>query len=145
MAISRFEQASLKNWAAQARRKPIIIRGARQVGKSTLVELLAHDTGLNLVTLNFERQPELAGLFSQPDPKQILQFLQLQIKQTIEINKTLLFLDEIQGVAKIILPALRYFYEDLPELHVIATGSLLDFSLADATFSMPVGRIEYFF
>lgn len=145
MTIVRSELASLKTWAMQSQRKPIIIRGARQVGKSTLVRLLAEATGLHLITLNFERQPELADLFTHPDPKQILKWLQLQTNHSIQIGKTLLFLDEIQGAAKILLPKLRYFYEEIPELHVIATGSLLDFTLHDAQFSMPVGRIEYLF
>ncbi|MBS0349716.1 MAG: ATP-binding protein [Proteobacteria bacterium] len=145
MSISRLELGSLKKWALQTRRKPLIIRGARQVGKSTLVNLLAQQTHLDLLTLNFEQQPELADLFARPDPKKILKLLEVQINRPIHIGKTLLFLDEIQGVAKVILPALRYFYEEIPDLHVISTGSLLDFALNEAQFSMPVGRIEYLF
>lgn len=97
------------------------------------------------MTLNFERQPELADLFIDKDPQKILQLIQLQTKHPLTIGKSLLFLDEIQGSAQVILPALRYFYEEMPELHIIATGSLLDFALAQAQFSMPVGRIEYLF
>ena len=145
MNLSRFELGSLKKWAGEERRKPIVIRGARQVGKSTLVALLAEQAGLDLVTLNFERRPELAGLFTGFDPKQIIKLLQIQTKQTIAAGKSLLFLDEIQAGAAVILPALRYFYEEMPELHVIAAGSLLDFALSEAHFSMPVGRVDYLF
>jgi uncharacterized protein len=145
MSILRTELTPLKDWAAQPQRKPIIIRGARQVGKTTLVRLLAETANLDLLTLNFERQPELAELFIQKDPRQILKFLSLQTGHPITAGKSLLFLDEIQGSAGVLLPALRYFYEEMPELHVIATGSLLDFTLNDAQFSMPVGRVEYLF
>lgn len=145
MAIYRHELESLVSWANQLQRKPLIIRGARQVGKSTLVKLLAETANLNLASLNFERQPELAELFTSNNPEKILQFLQLQIQQPIIPGKSLLFLDEIQVAANILLPALRYFYEEMPNLHVIAAGSLLDFALADANFPMPVGRIEYLF
>lgn len=145
MSIVRVELDSLKAWSAQKKRKPIIIRGARQVGKSTLVRLLAEAAGLCLLTLNFERQPELADLFTSNDPKKIIQLIALQTKQVVEAGKSLLFLDEIQSRAQILLPVLRYFYEEMPELHVIATGSLLDFSLAEAQFSIPVGRVEYLF
>jgi uncharacterized protein len=145
MTIARSALLELQKWAAQPQRKPIVIRGARQVGKSTLVKMLAESAGLNLLTLNFERQPELAAFFTSKDPKQILKLLSLQVKQSIHSGGTLLFFDEIQGVASVILPALRYFYEEMPELHVIATGSLLDFALNEAQFSMPVGRVEYLF
>src|SRR5205814_1677486 len=111
----------------------------------TLVELLAQKANLDLITLDFERRPELAELFASNEPSEIIKLLQLQTKRDITIGKSLLFFDEIQSVAHIILPALRYFYEEMPSLHVIATGSLLDFSLAEARYSMPVGRIEYLF
>lgn len=145
MKIQRQELGFLKQWAGQKRRKPLIIRGARQVGKSTLARQFAEEASLNLVALNFERQPELADLFISNDPKKIISFLELQTKQAITPGKSLLFLDEIQTEAKILLPALRYFYEDMPDLHIIAAGSLLDFALKEAQFSMPVGRIEYLF
>lgn len=145
MGIVRFELETLQNWSAQPQRKPIIIRGARQVGKSTLVQMLAQVANLDLVTCNFERRPELGDLFAVKDPRKILQLLEIQTKRPIQPGKSLLFLDEIQGSAEIILPTLRYFYEELPELHVIATGSLLDFALNHLQSSMPVGRIEYLF
>jgi predicted AAA+ superfamily ATPase len=145
MTIARSALTPLKEWAALSTRKPLIIRGARQVGKSTIVQLLAKEAQLDLLTLNFEGQPELAQLFSTQNIEKTLKLLELQTQCAIVPGKTLLFLDEIQNVASTLLPALRYFYEKIPQLHVIATGSLLDFALQEANFSMPVGRVEYFF
>lgn len=132
----------LKNWAQRPSRKPLIIRGARQVGKSTLVQLFAEQSGLELVALNFERNPEHAQVFSSKDPEQAISMLALLLDQTITPGKSLLFLDEIQAQPAV-LGALRYFYEEMPDLHIVAAGSLLDFELAAPSFSMPVGRISY--
>jgi uncharacterized protein len=131
-------------WAREPKRKPVIIRGARQVGKSTFVELLAKAMKLNCVTINLERRPELAELFKSNDPARIIQLIRLQFKQPILANHSILFLDEIQAAPEV-LASLRYFYEELPELHVLCAGSLLEFALEKLTFSMPVGRIEYFY
>lgn len=134
----------LKNWKSKANRKPLIIRGARQVGKSYLVRAFAKAEGLSLIELNFEKNPELADLFKSGDPTKILRLLEAQLNQEIAPTTSLLFLDEIQS-APTLIPLLRYFYEELPALPVIAAGSLLEFVLADHSFSMPVGRIEYLF
>jgi len=99
---------------------------------------------LKLVELNFERNPELRGTFSAKDPVKILASLELLTRQPISAGETLLFLDEIQAAPEA-LAALRYFYEEKPRLHVIAAGSLLEFTLAEANFSMPVGRVEYMY
>lgn len=140
--LSRRILSDLIAWANSPKRKPLIIRGARQVGKSTLVALLAEAVGLNCVTINLERRPELADFFKSNDPASIIQLLSLQLKQAIVPAKTLFFIDEIQATPTV-LESLRYFYEDLPELHVISAGSLLEFAFEEPTFSMPVGRIEY--
>jgi len=132
----------LSQWVKVKHRKPIIIRGARQVGKSTLVRLLSQQCFLDLIELNFERNPELATLFKSHDPQKILQLISLQTGKTLQPGRTLLFLDEIQEATEAIV-ALRYFYEELPELHILAAGSLLEFTLSKAAFSIPVGRIEY--
>ncbi|HID99795.1 MAG TPA: AAA family ATPase [Thiotrichaceae bacterium] len=138
----RQQLAYLTEWFKLKHRKPIVIRGARQVGKSTLVRLLAAQSHIELVELNLERNPELATLFQFRDPHKIIQLISLQTGKTIQAEQTLLFIDEIQASAEAIV-ALRYFYEELPALHVIAAGSLLEFTLAQTGFSMPVGRIEY--
>jgi hypothetical protein len=134
----------LRSWAAQPERKPLIIRGPRQVGKSTLVRQLADDAEFALVELNFERNPELREAFASKDPAGILVTVQLLTGHSVTVGKTLLFLDEIQ-VAPEALAALRYFHEEMPRLHVIAAGSLLEFTLADVQISIPVGRVEYMY
>ena len=138
----RHQQAFLKQWLNNKRRKPLIIRGARQVGKSTLVELFATEQSCRLMNVNLERYPSLAETFSSNDPQQILRALELLPKIPSYTDDALLFLDEIQSTSEAI-PALRYFYEDKPELPVIAAGSLLEFTLANHSFSMPVGRVQY--
>ena len=140
--LKRNEISYLEEWAAQNTHKPVVIRGARQVGKSTLVREFARLARLSLVEVNFERNPELREAFAFRDPARILSTLTLLTGQTISPGTSLLFLDEIQAAPEA-LAALRYFHEEKPELHVAAAGSLMEFALADTQFSMPVGRVEY--
>jgi len=121
----RYSLEYLTQWSQDKSRKPIVIRGARQVGKSTLVRMFASLSGLSLVELNFERNPELVDFFKLNDPQKIIQLISLQTAKDITPGKSLLFLDEIQAAAAAIV-SLRYFYEELPQLHVIAAGSLLN-------------------
>ena len=132
----------IKEWKERATRKPLVIRGARQVGKSFLVRLLAREAFANLVEINFERLPDVASLFAGKSPRTILPLLEARFNAPIEPGKTLLFLDEIQAAPEV-FAALRYFQEELPGLHLMAAGSLLEFVLQEHSFSMPVGRIEY--
>jgi len=132
----------MRQWFDQRSHKPLILRGARQVGKSTLIRLFAAQQQLELVELNFERNPEYADMFAANDPTQIVSTMRLMLNKTITPGRAILFLDEIQGAPKV-LASLRYFYEEMPELHVVTAGSLLDFELASPSFSMPVGRISY--
>ncbi|MCD4674627.1 MAG: AAA family ATPase [Desulfobacula sp.] len=125
----------------RARRKPLVIRGARQVGKSYLVSMFAEQNFSEYIEINFEKDHEIISLFSET-PEKIIKLLELKYNKTINIETTLLFLDEIQSAPEV-FAKLRYFYEDLPALHIIAAGSLLEFVLEDHSFSMPVGRIEY--
>lgn len=131
-------------WVKNKRRKPLVVRGARQLGKTWLVRNLANTQGMNLIELNFEKDAALKTLFQSNDPKEYISLLELHTGKSIDIETSLLFLDEIQAFPEM-LAKLRWLYEDMPDLAVIATGSLLDFTLADHTFSMPVGRISYFF
>ncbi len=140
--LQRSEIGCLQEWTAQRPRKPLVVRGARQVGKSTLVREFARSADMPLVAVDFERNPELRDAFASPDPARILSTLTLLTGQPIVAGTHLLFLDEIQAAPEA-LAALRYFFEEMPELHVVAAGSLMEFALADARFSMPVGRIEY--
>ena len=134
----------LQNWLNATDRKPLVIRGARQTGKTWLVRYFATLTGRQLIELNFEQQRQLASHFSSNDPKQILLNLGAALNLYINPAQTVLFLDEIQAVPEL-LGKLRWFAEQLPELPVIATGSLLEFVLEEHTFSMPVGRINYMY
>ena len=131
----------LIKWKMRARRKPLVIRGARQVGKSYLVSMFAEQNFSEYIEINFEKDHEIISLFSET-PEKIIKLLELKYNKTINIETTLLFLDEIQAAPEV-FAKLRYFYEDLPALHIIAAGSLLEFVLEDHSFSMPVGRIEY--
>ena len=133
--------AYLIEWKMRARRKPLVIRGARQVGKSYLVSMFAEQNFSDYIEINFEKDHEIISLFSGA-PEKIIKLLELKFNKPIDIDNTLLFLDEIQAAPEV-FAKLRYFYEDLPGLHIIAAGSLLEFILEDHTFSMPVGRIEY--
>jgi predicted AAA+ superfamily ATPase len=143
MQLHRSELDVLVRWLNKPNRKPLVMRGARQVGKSTLVRQLAMLSNRFCLELNFERKPELSDFFLDKDPKKIIEKLSVYAKRTLDPSTTLLFLDEIQATPKI-LETLRYFYEEYPEFPVIAAGSLLDFVLEAPEFSMPVGRIEYF-
>lgn len=132
----------LQEWKSKQNRKPLVIKGARQVGKSYLVRLFAEKHFESLVEINFEQTRNIANLFSSKIPDKIIQLLELQLNITIIPGKTLLFLDEIQATPEV-LATLRYFHEQKSQLHVIAAGSLLEFVLQEHSFSMPVGRIEY--
>ncbi len=140
--MNRRADEFLKNWLHDARRKPLVIRGARQVGKTWLVRDFAASQKRQLVELNFEKNPQMATLFSSNEPKKTLARLEAALDLSIDPGQSLLFLDEIQAVPDL-FAKLRWFAEDLPELPVIAAGSLLEFVLSDHTFSMPVGRIGY--
>ena len=132
----------LKAWKDKPGRKPLIIRGARQVGKSYLAREFGQSRFQGFVELNFERTPQLATLFASRVPARIIGLLELHVNMTIVPGETLLFLDEIQAAPEVI-SVLRYFHEELPELHVMAAGSLLEFALTDSSRSVPVGRVEY--
>ncbi|MGD8442001.1 MAG: AAA family ATPase [Desulfobacterales bacterium] len=140
----RFASKELDKWLKNPNRKPMVIRGARQVGKTWLVRDLAIRHELKLVELNFERLPGLADLFSENDPTEILRNIEAEFGTSLELNSSLIFLDEIQAAPQL-FSKLRWFREDLPQLPVIAAGSLLDFALSEYQYSMPVGRITYFY
>ena len=133
----------LQAWADHPRRKPLVLRGARQVGKSWLVRSWGGQRFARLVEVNLERRPEMAACFADNDPLAVLRRLEVQLGQRIASDgSTLLFLDEIQAVPEV-LAKLRWFAEELPQMPVVAAGSLLDFALAEHRFAMPVGRISY--
>lgn len=139
--MNRTLLASLKTWAHARIRKPLLLRGARQVGKTFVIRQLGESFD-SFVELNFELEPELSKCFRSLKPQDIINAIAFIRSVSIVPGKTLLFLDEIQMCPEAI-QALRYFKEEMPELHVIAAGSLLEFTLTQESISMPVGRIEY--
>lgn len=132
----------LNDWIDSDQRKPLVIRGARQVGKTWLVRNFVENQRKKLIEINLEKTPQLASYFESNDPKQFLLLLSSVLKEPIDPKKCLLFLDEIQAVPEI-FAKLRWLAEDMSELPVIAAGSLLEFVLENHSFSMPVGRINY--
>ncbi len=143
--MERFIEAKIKTWYTKKGRKPLVIRGARQVGKSWLVRQFARHHNLQLYEVNLERNLKLQSLFQNQNIDDLLrEFEFICRKGPIKPWDSLVFIDEIQAIPAA-LQTLRYFYEDYPDLPVIAAGSLLEFTLAKHTFSMPVGRIEYIF
>jgi len=129
-------------WKNRNNRKPLIVRGARQVGKTYTINEFAREQFANSVTINLEESPELKQMFRTNNPKNIIQELSIIKNTDIIPSKTLLFIDEIQTCPEAIV-SLRYFYEQIPELHIIAAGSLLDHTLNEIQLSMPVGRVEF--
>jgi uncharacterized protein len=137
----RYAIEYLKKWKNNPSRKPLVIRGARQVGKTFLVRDFAHEFQ-NYLEINLETDIQILSYFKSSDPKEIINLLSLHYNTDIVPGTTLLFFDEIQAAPEL-FAKLRYFYELMPALHVIAAASLLEFILEEHAFSMPVGRIEY--
>lgn len=134
----------MQEWCARTTgRKPLLIRGARQVGKTTAVRMLGAATGLRLVEVNLEKPWHFTSTFKTLNPRKIVEAIALELALDITPDKTIFFFDEAQACPDI-LPTLRYFYEEAAEYRVIVTGSLLDFALAEPHFSIPVGRVELF-
>lgn len=134
--------SALDSWRVHPLRKPLILHGARQVGKSWLVQHFGQRFD-NFVEINLEKKPEAHAFFAGDlEVSSIISKLELYTQQKIIPGKTLLFLDEIQECEQAI-KALRYFKEDFPELHVIAAGSLINFVLEKI--GLPVGRVQFYY
>jgi len=104
--------------------------------------MFAADEFETLLEINFEQDPDAASLFESKSPRTIAPLLEARFNCDLKPGTGLLFLDEIQAAPEV-FAALRYFHEEMPELHVVAAGSLLEFVLEEHSFSMPVGRVEY--
>ncbi|MDA3791514.1 MAG: AAA family ATPase [Desulfobacula sp.] len=138
--MKRWIEKQVLSWKNSSRRKPLIIRGARQVGKTWLVENVLAGQFEIVIKLDLEKRRDLHVHFAGSlEPKTILSYLELAVGRIIP-GKTLLFFDEIQACPRAIM-ALRYFYEQMPELHVVAAGSMLEFAFDKI--SIPVGRVQY--
>lgn len=133
---------ALIEWKSSNQRKPLIIDGARQVGKTHAVIKFAEDNYKNFHHFNFESQPKLANCFeSSLDPYDIIAKLQVFIEKKIEAVETLIFFDEVQLCPKV-LTSLKYFCEQAPEYQVISAGSSLGITLSGGT-AFPVGKVNF--
>jgi len=142
--IKRQIDSDLVQWKNSELRRPLLVRGARQVGKTFSIIQFAKTQFENHVVVNFEERPEFAKCFGSFDIKEIIEKISILTKEPITPGKTLLFFDEIQECPEAIL-SLRYFYENIPALHVIAAGSLVEFVFQSSRFRMPVGRISFLY
>ncbi len=140
--MNRKALEDLQIWKSSNNRKPLILRGARQVGKTTLVHQFSSEYK-QYIYLNLERPEDVLFFNSLDNVKEIVESLFLRYELAPDYSNTLLFIDEIQESPKAIA-LLRYFYEDLPQLHVISAGSLLEFALHQVR-SFPVGRVTYMY
>lgn len=139
--FTRSAESALTHWANSNDRKPLLLRGARQVGKSFMVQKWAkkHVSPENFLEINLEEQPKFRELFKRSlDPADIIRELK-SLTGFSFLKNSLLFIDEIQACPEA-LTALRYFYEKMPHQLVIAAGSLLEFILEEVSF--PVGRVQ---
>ncbi len=140
--MKRILYNSLINWKASNRRKPLLLQGARQVGKTFLITEFGNNEYQNFIYFNFEQNPKLGLSFKNNlIPKNIIQNLSLYIGKKITPNNTLIFFDEIQTEPNV-LKSLKYFYEQAPEYHIIAAGSLLGVSIGK-NYSFPVGKVNF--
>lgn len=143
MYIHRNADIELEKWKAESKHKPLLIRGARQVGKTKTIREFGKKFD-NIVEINFEQSPRLKALFADElSPANICENIAVIYKTSIIPGKTLLFFDEIQECQQAIA-SLRFFYENMPELHVIAAGSLLEFAISEMP-TFGVGRIRSMF
>lgn len=139
--FQRHLSINLKEWLVRPNRKPLILRGARQVGKTTLIRKLGEEFE-SFIEFNLEKD-EVRSLFQGiGNARDLVQVLEAFSAKKIEAGKTLLFLDEIQNSIEAI-QMLRYFHEEIPDLHVISAGSLLEVRMKKEGWSFPVGRVEF--
>jgi uncharacterized protein len=133
----------LKKWKENKRRKPLLVHGARQVGKSYVIENFGLTHYKNFVKINFEFQADVHQIFENSlDPDIIIEKLSLLVDEKITTDNTLIFFDEIQACPRAIT-SLKYFYEKAPQYHIIAAGSLLGVSVSNDKSSYPVGKVNF--
>lgn len=137
-------EKTLIEWKNNNRRRPILLRGARQVGKSYTVRAFGQKYFKNIIEIDFELNPKFINCFSSLEPHEINQKISVLTQQDITAGDTLLFFDEIQKCPAAI-KALRYYFEKMPGLHVIGAGSLLELIIGFENLEMPVGRIQYMY
>lgn len=132
----------LKIWKNSCYRKPLVLQGAREVGKTYSILEFGRNEYDNVAYFNFKSNPELADVFEESlEPAHLLPSLSDIIKQTIMKEKTLIVFDEVH-LCKKALTSLKYFSEQAPEYHIIVSGSLLGVALNREQFSFPVGKVD---
>ncbi len=132
----------LLKWKESKHRKPLIIEGARQVGKTWLMKEFGRQAYADTVYINFDANSRMAQLFaSDLDTERLLMGLELYVGRKIDADNTLLIFDEVQEVPRA-LASLKYFYENAPNYHIICAGSLLGIALHEGT-SFPVGKVDF--
>lgn len=141
--MKRDIELQLEEWRTSKRHLPIILRGARQIGKTYVVSQFAQKHFANFININFEFEKNAHQCFESLDPQKIVSEIEIIMDVDITAGNSLLFLDEIQECPNALM-ALRYFKEMMPDLHVIAAGSLLEFALEEENIRMPVGRVQFF-
>lgn len=141
MAFNRLLLEDLKRWKDKADRMPLILHGARQVGKTWLLKHFGEMCFDDFAYFNFDEQNDLQSVFSDKNPQRIIDSLSILRGTPITPNKTLLFFDEIQE-CNAALNSLKYFCEQMPTLHVVCAGSLLGVSLQQGM-SFPVGKVDH--
>lgn len=141
--MKRAFESELLLWRDSPRRMPLLVRGGRQVGKTFIIEKFGKEHFKSFTIINFEKERRSSKIFEESlDPKSIVRSIEEQTQQRLIPGESLLFFDEIQICPRAVM-ALRYFKEEMPQLHVIGAGSLLEFTLRGEDFSFPVGRIEF--
>ena len=142
--IKRNILTELSAWTRSDSRKPLVLRGARQIGKTFVIREFAKTKFENFFELNLEKEHELRLFQSVTDARKQISILEAYFGKTIDPSNSLLFIDEIQH-SKIAVQMLRYFSEELPSLPVIVAGSLLDVVLKESEVVFPVGRVQYLY
>ena len=138
----RIAMEKLLKWKESKRRKPLIIEGARQVGKTWLMKEFGKLYYTDTVYINFDSNSRMAELFaSDLDTERLIMGLELYSGRKIDPDHTLLIFDEVQEVPRA-LSSLKYFYENTPEYHIVCAGSLLGIALHEGT-SFPVGKVDF--
>jgi len=142
--FSRTIDTLLSKWMKRKTRKPLIIRGARQVGKTIAILEFTKKNFKDTIYLNLEKI-EYKSIFQEViSLTDLVELIQLHTQKKVVPGETILFIDEIQN-SSVAMTQLRYFYEEMPGLHVIAAGSLLEVKIRNEEFSIPVGRVEYMY
>lgn len=139
--MNRKIYADLLNWKNSSKRKPLILQGARQVGKTYIINLFAQNEYVNYVYCNFEKEETIKEFFTTLEPEKIVKLIGLYKRKEIIPNHTLIIFDEVQACPKA-LTSLKYFNEEANDYHIVALGSLLGVSINREDESYPVGKVD---